>query len=213
MPSHKHDINYGIQIGGNGSAYVYSTNEGQNEGMIHATGGNQAHNNLQPYIVTNYIIKAFSSSVIEGSVLSTKSNSTKNTYSCDYVNNLVHNEMYSDQKILFEDTGGTYMGENQVANLSENISQQKNGIVLIWQPYRSGSGPTSWGWNITFIPKYIAQNFPGYGFVFNLTENNFGEVSSKYIYVFDNRLVGNVQILHLELQLVVILNIIMLTMY
>ena len=49
-------------------------------------GNNQPHNNLQPYITGNYIIKAFQSAGVVAQVSNTKSTSTTDTYSCDYVN-------------------------------------------------------------------------------------------------------------------------------
>ena len=47
--------------------------------------------NLQPYQVTNYIIKAFQSAGVVAQVSNTKSESTTDTYSCDYVNNQLLN--------------------------------------------------------------------------------------------------------------------------
>ena len=47
--------------------------------------------NLQPYQVTNYIIKAFQSAGVVAQVSNTKSDSTTDTYSCDYVNNQLLN--------------------------------------------------------------------------------------------------------------------------
>lgn len=41
---------------------------------------------VQPYVTTNYIIKAFQSAGVVAQVSNTKSDSTTDTYSCDYVN-------------------------------------------------------------------------------------------------------------------------------
>ena len=52
---------------------------------------------VQPYQVTNYIIKAFQSSGVVAQVSNTKSESTTDTYSCDYVNKL---NAYSTEEVF-----------------------------------------------------------------------------------------------------------------
>ena len=62
MPSHNHDS--GVSAGGTstgyGLNYEYSTEYRYYDGndIIADAGGSQPHNNLQPYIIVNYIIKA-----------------------------------------------------------------------------------------------------------------------------------------------------------
>lgn len=61
MPSHTHTLNPGQVVGtGSGGTNNYAptgNNPQANTGIL-ATGGGQAHNNLQPYLVINYIIKS-----------------------------------------------------------------------------------------------------------------------------------------------------------
>ena len=62
------------------------TNNATQFAEIPSQGGNQPHNNMQPYVTTNYIIKAFQSAGVVAKVSNTKSDSTTDTYSCDYIN-------------------------------------------------------------------------------------------------------------------------------
>ena len=61
MPSHNHSVNtiFPFTIGSNRTAVANSTSNnvtGTAGDVVLNTGGGQAHNNLQPYIVMNYII-------------------------------------------------------------------------------------------------------------------------------------------------------------
>lgn len=85
MPSHMHqgiywinpeqpawnvtlnDGTYGYKFTWTGAGGSATTGAGANEKNLKTglTGGGEAHNNMQPYLVTNYIIKALDSSIIE----------------------------------------------------------------------------------------------------------------------------------------------------
>ncbi|WP_158246485.1 tail fiber protein [Thalassospira sp. GB04J01] len=60
MPSHSHDL---ITVDGRGSLYDYPVREDLQASIVNmanritATGGDQPHNNMQPFLVVNYIIK------------------------------------------------------------------------------------------------------------------------------------------------------------
>lgn len=62
-----------------------------NDGITNSAGGGQPFNIMQPYVTTNYIIKAFQSSGVVANVAQVETNSDIDTYSCNYVNNLNNN--------------------------------------------------------------------------------------------------------------------------
>ena len=63
-----------------------------NGGGTRNSGGSQSHNNLQPYQVQNYIIKAFQSAGIIAQVAQTKTTSSTDVYSCNYINEKLTSE-------------------------------------------------------------------------------------------------------------------------
>ena len=93
MPSHQHKD--AINVGGSQTLETVQYLGGQSTAQYYvstsAVGGGQAHNIMQPYIVQNYIIKAFQSSGVVANVVQVKSNSTTDVYSCDYVNKFERN--------------------------------------------------------------------------------------------------------------------------
>lgn len=60
MPNHVHNLRTSNQTGNHSDGFIHNGSyELSNEVMsTKDTGGDQAHNNLQPYVVTNFIIKA-----------------------------------------------------------------------------------------------------------------------------------------------------------
>lgn len=109
----------------------------------------------------------------------------------DRINALIDraNALEAPQKALWSNNGW-YMNENQVINLPETISSQKNGIVLVWSDYTSGVG-NNYHFNTTFIPKEFVKQFPGCGIVCPLFSLNFSNTAAKYVYVSDAKIVGN----------------------
>ena len=93
-----------------------------------------------------------------------------------------------EQKILW--SGGFYMLETQTIQLSEKISQQKNGIVLLFSAYNNE--PVDWGLHSFFIPKinYFGSTWAGQGLCFNLMMTDFLAIGSKYLYIGDQSITG-----------------------
>jgi microcystin-dependent protein len=86
MPKHSHGVFY-TDTGGYGS--VARVNASGSQTPTTETGGSQAHNNLQPYLVVNYIIKVKNTTPTMASVVNATNSSTEDAYSCSYVNDAV----------------------------------------------------------------------------------------------------------------------------
>ena len=101
-------------------------------------------------------------------------------------------EIVSEDYVKNQDTiwqGNLQMGANDTINLSKGISSQKTGIVLIFSGYSNGAAQNN---NHTsyFIPRRYVGLYAGGGVVIPVGEA--GRVNgAKYIYVHDDRLVGN----------------------
>ena len=83
-----------------------------------------------------------------------------------------------------------YMNAGQTATLSQKVSEQKSGIVLVWQAYSNGAAQT-YDFNFTFIPKWQVSVNPSRGVSCFLTDSTAGVIGTKYVYVYDDKIVGN----------------------
>ena len=111
----------------------------------------------------------------------------------DAINNLnievsTLNSKMSSQTILWQGAG-SFMNELQTLNLSENVSDQKNGILLIWSRYNEE--PKNYGWVVNVIPKILVGLFPGSGHDVIVGAAGSQVIASKYLYIFDNQITGN----------------------
>ena len=83
-----------------------------------------------------------------------------------------------------------YMVASQTATLSQKVSEQKSGIVLVWQAYSNGAVQT-YDFNFTFIPKWQVSVNSGRGVSCFLTNSTGVKIGTKYVYVHDDKIVGN----------------------
>lgn len=95
---------------------------------------------------------------------------------------------FRGQKVLWE--GGKYMTADHQANLSEPVSQQDNGIVLVFSTYQDGAAIDA-NFNHFFVPKKFVEIMPGYGNAFQMNTVNFNTVGAKYLYIHDTYIKGN----------------------
>ena len=89
------------------------------------------------------------------------------------------------------DTIGWYMDGAKTVLLEEKVSEQQNGIILVWSYY--DKEPKDWSWNFTFIPKLFVVDNPSIGGMVTFMVNNAtcGSVAVKYIYIKDDSIIGN----------------------
>ena len=89
------------------------------------------------------------------------------------------------------DSIGWYMNGTQTIYLEEKLSEQQNGIILVWSYY--DKEPKDWSWNFTVIPKAFIADNPSVGGMSTFMVNNttFGSVACKYLYIYDDNIKGN----------------------
>ena len=86
-------------------------------------------------------------------------------------------------------SGGYYMTDDHKCILSEPISKQRSGIVLVFSAYVDGAAQDYWFCNF-FVPKYVVSAHPGKGHEFIMATNTFGSVTGKYLYISDDIIKG-----------------------
>lgn len=121
IPSHTHGINFDQmwEFGGTDSIATTSGGPYGGNGYIKNTGGGQSHNNLQPYEVDCWIIKAFQSAGTVANITNTKSDSTTDTYSCEYINKL---QKYSTEEQVI----GTWSDDKPIYRKVVNVGNLPN---------------------------------------------------------------------------------------
>lgn len=82
-----------------------------------------------------------------------------------------------------------FMSAGNTINLSQKVSEQKNGIVLVWQAY-SNDAPQPWDYNFTFIPKWQVITNSSRGVMCFLATSQAGYIGTKYLYLFDDKIKG-----------------------
>lgn len=90
-------------------------------------------------------------------------------------------------KILWE--GAMYMTAGHKITLTEAISKQPSGIVLVFSRYDSSA--LEHNYNSFFVHKAFVAAKPGVGSAFRMNTVNFSMVTTKYLYINDTTIAGN----------------------
>lgn len=99
--------------------------------------------------------------------------------------------VYHEPKILWgEDlASGMYMTDGHTANLTEAVSAQRHGIVLVFSAYESSSD-TNYSWQCFFVPKQLVALSTS-GHTFTLGRGKFTRTGTKYLYIYDTYIKGH----------------------
>lgn len=164
MPSHYHTagkydalgINHASVATGSGATSLVASGSTTSTHVItNNSGGDQAHNNLQPYVVVNYIIKVMETTPTAAQIVGIYTESDSDGYSTNYVNRF--------GKTLWE--GSFTTGTLTIPHLNEYslICVFAGGLVMVGN--QSYGGLTFRAWRSTSFASY------GYRFTYNATNN------------------------------------------
>ncbi len=93
-------------------------------------------------------------------------------------------------KVLWN--SASYMDHTQTAPLSEPVSKQNSGIVLVFSPYRDGK-PLDYEWQTFFVSKKEVELHEGQGHTFMLNgwkDSPFDTIGLKYLYIYNDKITG-----------------------
>lgn len=100
----------------------------------------------------------------------------------------IQGRRYDENRTLWE--GAWYMNASQTINLPESISEQRNGIVLVFSYYDGGALDHSI--NTFFISKNQIEAFENCGHTFLMGINaGFSSIGAKYLYFTDTTITGH----------------------
>jgi len=91
-------------------------------------------------------------------------------------------------KVLW--SGTWYMTAGHIAELSEKISDQVNGIVIVFSRIGDGVAQND-NFASFFVPKYVVAQHPNLGMNFFMAHSSFEYCGAKYLYIGDTQIKGH----------------------
>jgi len=91
-------------------------------------------------------------------------------------------------KVLW--SGGMYMTSGHTIALSEAVSKQPHGIVLVFSEYVDGEAKNQ-AFHRFFVDKATVASHSGVGCVFQLCTSNLAYFATKYLYIHDETITGH----------------------
>lgn len=106
MPKHDHDVIGSVGTISGGERYYTMPQNGISDiqsgtiGTSTENGGGKPHNNLQPYLVTNFIIKAKNTTVVKGEIIQEDGTASEtNVYSASAMDNKLKTNIVTGQEV------------------------------------------------------------------------------------------------------------------
>lgn len=87
-------------------------------------------------------------------------------------------------------SGGYYMTSGHTINLSEKVSDQSNGICLVFSEYVDGEVKNT-TFTSFFVSKKLVSSHGGCGNCFQMCTSNLAYFATKYLYISDAKIVGH----------------------
>lgn len=91
-------------------------------------------------------------------------------------------------KVLW--AGALWPSSEHTLSLSEYVTDQPHGIVLVFSVYENGAA-ADWGFSTFFVPKEYVNKHSGKGMDFPMGTTTFGVCANKYLYVGNSAIRGN----------------------
>lgn len=104
----------------------------------------------------------------------------------------INGNRHGEEKVLW--SGVWYMNASQTASLSESISSQIHGIVLVWTSYDASTGEAfNADISYTFIPKsqISLSGFSSNGVDCQVGNYGYNSLCTKYVYISDTSITGH----------------------
>ena len=116
--------------------------------------------------------------------------SASNPFSNGYFNDLfINGKSHIKNTLLW--SGGYYMTAQHTATLSEPISKQAHGIILVFTPFVDNA-VKNYDRNTFYIPKQLVSMHNGQSMMFSSTASVPGNVvANKCLFIFDNKITGH----------------------
>ena len=104
-------------------------------------------------------------------------------------NVIINGKTYGKNQVLW--SGGSYMNGTQYANLSQAISSQPHGIVLVFSLFTNGAADNT-SINSFFVSKQEVAALPNAPHTFFMMINaGFSVIGAKYLYIDDTKITGH----------------------
>lgn len=100
----------------------------------------------------------------------------------------VNGRAIAENKVLWD--GAYFMTAGHDIPLTEAVSAQANGIVLVFSYYTDGAAQNQ-NFHTFFVPKESVSLHNGNGYSFFLTTSTMNIVSCKYLYIYNDHIIGH----------------------